>query len=111
MAEQFDVTEFAIKKALALAGRETAEYHAQYGQDYPCGFAWVVIRGARGKVAAALKEFAGAKNNYGGGLVVYNPSRHMTQSMNAKELGARKFADEMRRAFPKLTFTVESRMD
>lgn len=60
---------------------------------YPCGFAWVRIKPARGKFVVALKEAGkGRTDDYKPGFVVYNPSGNATQWMDAKAAGARAFA-------------------
>lgn len=60
---------------------------------YPCGFAWVRIKPARGKFVSYLKKInAGRTDDYQGGYVIYNPSGVNTQWMDAKMDGARAFA-------------------
>jgi hypothetical protein len=77
---------------------------------YPCGFAWVKIRPARGPVVKALKEMGlGDIDGYAGGYMVYNPSGNATQWMDAKVAGARAFADALKEMGVKAT--VESRID
>lgn len=77
---------------------------------YPCGFAWVKIRPARGPVVKALKEMGlGSIDSYAGGYMVYNPSQNPTQWMDAKIEGARAFADALKAMGVKAT--VESRID
>lgn len=79
---------------------------------YPCGFAWVNIDG-RSPVVRALKKYYPEQQRghkgYPKGWDVWNPSGSSTQSMDAKEAGARAFADVLTRAgFPA---SARSRMD
>lgn len=77
---------------------------------YPCGFAWVRIRPARGAIVTALKEKGlGRTDDYEGGFVIYNPSDNNTQWMDAKVAGARAFAEVFRKHGVKCN--AESRID
>jgi hypothetical protein len=68
------------------------------GVWYPCGFAWVRIRPARGPLIAVLKEMGIGKTAMDGegGWMVWNPSNHPTQWMDAKYQGAQEFAKILR---------------
>ena len=79
------------------------------GQWYPCGFASVVIRPARGPVVAALKEMGIGSKAYGGGYSVWNPSGNPTQWMDAKYQGAIAFAKVLQAAG--VDAQAECRMD
>lgn len=61
-------------------------------QWYPCGFAWVVIKPARGPFVNYLKSQNIGSRAYGGGWQIWNPSNHSTQWMDAKAAGAQAFA-------------------
>lgn len=89
-----DILTEAFSKA-----RETAEkaVQANPGQWYPCGFAWVRIRPARGKMVNYMKSInVGRTDEYDGGYVIHNPSTHTTQWMDAKYDGAKAFAEVLR---------------
>ena|SRR5271167_472072 len=61
-------------------------------QWYPCGFAWVLIKPARGGFVNYLKKREIGNTSYSGGYSVWNPSGHPTQWMDAKFEGATAFA-------------------
>ncbi len=65
-------------------------------QWYPCGFAWVIIKPARGPFIKYLKEQHVGQAAYGGGWSIWNPSGHPTQWMDAKMAGAEAFAKVLR---------------
>jgi len=78
-------------------------------QWYPCGFAWVDIKPARGPFVAFLKvNKIGHIGTYGG-WCVYNPSDNMTQWMDAKYIGALAFAQTLQRYG--INATAVSRID
>ena len=84
--------------ATAVACRETNRYIGTYGENpMGCGFAWVVVKGARGKKANALKEIGFRKRYDGPGLSLWNPSGSMTQDMDAKYAGAQACAEVLRK--------------
>lgn len=65
---------------------------------YPCGFAWVRIKPARGKFVSWLKEQKiGRTDDYLGGYIIHNPSGNSTQWMYAKEEGASAFVEVLRK--------------
>lgn len=77
---------------------------------YPCGFAWVNIKPARGKFVSYLKtHHLGSTDSYAGGYTIWNPSKHPTQWMDAKMAGARAFAAVLRKYDIKAT--AYERMD
>jgi hypothetical protein len=83
-------------EAAQTATRALIDKHPE--QWFPCGFAWVRIRPARGKFVNYLKLInAGRVDEYEGGYVVYNPSGNSTQWMDAKYAGARAFADVLKK--------------
>lgn len=68
------------------------------GQWYPCGFAWVKIKPARGKLVSYLKEEKlGRTDEFEGGFSVWNPSGNHTQWMDAKRAGAVAFAEVLKK--------------
>lgn len=99
-----------ILKAVAAA-QLAAQRHidANPGVWYPCGFAWVKIRPARGRWVNALKELRIGDNAYDGGYMIYDPSNNVTQWMDAKEEGARAFANVLKEHG--VNATVETRID
>jgi hypothetical protein len=99
-----------ITEAFEAAKAATDAYiAANPDQWYPCGFAWVNIRPARGPLVNALKVMKAGSRGYSGGLEIWNPSGHNTQCMDAKFAGAKAFADVLKsRGYQ---CTAQSRMD
>lgn len=92
-----DLNKVAILGALAEAEYVSNEYLREHGEHpFNCGFAWVVVKGARGKKAELLKNYGFKKRYDGPGLSLWNPSDSMTQDMDVKMAGARVFAEELR---------------
>ena len=74
-------------------------YDAYDGHWYPCGFANLVIKPARGRFATYLKEMCGASPAYGGGLsvsVYWLVSDGSSQSMEQKLAGVRAAVDVLK---------------
>lgn len=91
------LSDFNLALASAAAQEATIEYIRENGEHpFNCGFAWVVVKGARGNKAKMLKEFGFSKRYDGPGLSLWNPSNHHTQDMSAKMAGAEVFAKELR---------------
>ena len=89
----------AIEIALYKAANATAEFLENNGENpFGCGFAWVVVKGARGKKAAFLKQYGFKKRYDGPGLSLWNPSGNYTQDMDAKYAGAQACASILREA-------------
>lgn len=89
-------------KQVILRAKERAAIAAEAyllrigGDQYPCGFAWVNIKPARGKFVTILKELGiGRTDKYYGGYTIWNPSDNFCQNMYAKEEGAKEFALEL----------------
>lgn len=61
--------------------------------DGVCGFAWVVLKPARGLIADLFKA-RGARENYGGGIALW--CHEFRQSMTKKEAYCRAYVQEMR---------------
>lgn len=79
------------------AARTTDMYIFDNGENpMGCGFAWVVVKGARGKKAELLKEYGFSKSYVGSGLRLHNPSQNPTQDMDAKMAGAEVYAQALR---------------
>lgn len=102
-----------FKKAQAAAYAAADEYVRKYPDAwYPCGFSWVRVRPARGAFVNFLKAHdLGRTDDYMGGMVVYNPSGHHTQCMEAKRLGSQAFVTVLREHLPTLKVFVETRID
>ena len=96
-----------IAKAEA-AGREAAEACAPqmmcvkngagkvYGPFPVCGFAWVVVKPNRGKLADYLKKNAGFSKHWAGGISNYISG--YGQSLDMKAAHARAYAEVLREA-------------
>ena len=82
-------------EALESARQSAQDYIEKHGEPYYCGFAWVKIE-AKGstKMGKALKTM-GFDLAWNGGLDLWNPSGHGTQSMDVKEAGAYAYAKVM----------------
>jgi len=103
----------AYHEAQAAAAKATQD-HINANPDvwYPCGFAWVKIRPARGPFVAACKENdLGRTDDFEGGFVIYNPSGNHTQWMDAKEVGARAFVEVLKKHYPTMKVSVQTRID
>ena len=82
------------------------------GVWYPCGFAWVKIRPARGRFVDMCKDQGvGSTDEFGGGFVIYNPSGNPTQWMDAKAEGAKAFVEVLKKHYPAMDARVETRID
>lgn len=91
------ITDLKLCVASAKAQEATIEYLAANGENpMGCGFAWVVVKGARGNKAKMLKDFGFNKRYDGPGLSFWNPSKHLTQDMDAKMAGAETYAAALR---------------
>lgn len=107
MSNLDDIVNEAFIAAAEAAAKTIAE---NPGTWYPCGFAWVRIKPARGKLVSFLKDKKiGRTDEYEGGYVIYNPSHNPTQWMDAKADGARAFAQVLQKHGFKCS--VETRMD
>lgn len=99
-----------IERALEAA-RDAAKAHDATNPGwYPCGFAWVNIKPARGKLITLLKNMKiGRTDAYYGGYSIWNPSGHNSQHMYTLEAGAKAFAKVLNDAGFKVS--VCTRMD
>lgn len=80
-------------------------------QWYPCGFSWVLIRPARGRLIQALKHFNIGHTSDGGGYMVHDPSNSSSQWMDAKMAGSIAFAEVLRKHYKNITVTPVQRID
>lgn len=86
-----------LLKAQNAATAATEKYIKDYPNDwFPCGFAGVTIRPARGPVVAAMKARAIGDKAYGGGWQIWDPSKNPTQCMRAKMVGAEAYAEVLK---------------
>jgi hypothetical protein len=94
-AKDFDLQ--AVQQVLDEAARAaqdaTREFLNKHGDRDCCGFSWVTVYDVRSnsKLGKALAE-VGFKKSYTGGLQLWNPSGHSTQSITAKEEGSEAYA-------------------
>jgi hypothetical protein len=114
---QAEITAIQVASAEA-SGATNALIAANPGVWYPCGFAWVIIKPARGPLVEALKSLNMGRTSDTGGFMVYNPSSNPTQWMDAKEAGARAFKDSLAlfllgqpATYTKYKISLGSRMD
>lgn len=99
-----------VARAISEAQKAAKAHHDTNPHWYPCGFAWVNIKPARGKVVAHLKSIGlGRTDDYYGGYSIWNPSGHHSQHMYTLEAGARAFAEVLRAAGIKAN--VHTRLD
>lgn len=106
--------ELAIFREAQFAAELAARKHIQEnpGVWYPCGFAWVKIRPARGRFVAMCKDQnVGRTDDFEGGYVIYNPSQNQTQWMDAKEAGAKAFVAVLKKHYPDMKVKVHTRVD
>lgn len=94
------------------AGVAAAKAHLEKigGDNYPCGFAWVTIRPARGPWVNLLKELSiGKTDSYAGGYMIWGSQWSHCQNMDAKEVAAWAFAEVLRKYG--VNCSVGSRLD
>lgn len=89
-----------LDEAFEAARKATDEYVASHPNEwYPCGFAWVRIPGRSPLVKhlKAMGDRRGGHPGYPKGWDIWNPSDHPTQSLDAKLVGARAFAEVLKK--------------
>jgi hypothetical protein len=112
MIKDFSQEQKILQEALYAAAEATRTMIAANPDHwYPCGFSWVTISPARGKLVAAMKHFKIGHKADSGGWMVYNPSGHLTQWMDAKMAGSRAYAAVLRKYYPELTIRAIERVD
>jgi len=101
-----------VKQAVVEATRATQNYLAQHGEG-ACGFSWVDIYGVRSNSALGKALIANGfrKDSYDRSLKFWSPDKTTTQSVDAKEAGARAFVTVMRNTFSDLKIYAGSRLD
>jgi hypothetical protein len=103
-----------LQEAQAAAAEAARKLIAENpGVWYPCGFSWVTIKPARGKLIDAMKHFEVGHTSEEGGFQVYNPSGNPTQWMDAKMVGSQAYVEVLRKHYPdgKLKFKAVERID
>lgn len=99
---QIKLTDDQANLIISEACRAAAEVTKNYLEDiggcqYPCGFAWVIIKPARGQLVKLMKKRGlGRVDETFGGFVVYNPSGNFSQNMDAKYEGAKAFVEMLK---------------
>ena len=115
MASKDFTFEMKVLQEAQTAARSAAEELIVANPDtwYPCGFSWVIIKPARGKLIDALKHFNIGRTSEEGGYMIYNPSGNHTQWMDAKMAGSRAYVEVLKRCYPdsKYTFRAVERID
>jgi hypothetical protein len=83
-----------LVQAKKAAQEAAVTAYATIGERDACGFAWVTVHGVRinSKMGKALVA-QGFSKAWNGGLQLWNPSGHGTQSISVKEAGAYVYAD------------------
>lgn len=86
-----------VADACSAAQQATEAHIAQHGDWDACGFAWTSICGVKGNTRLGkMLKAAGIEQSYDRSFQIWNPSGHSTQSITAKEAGARAAADVFR---------------
>lgn len=83
-------------EALAAGIKAEADYMAQYGEPYYCGFAWVEIPNGRSKFVSWLKKNNIGSKHWKKGWQIWRPTNSGTQSMDILEAGAYAFVKVLR---------------
>lgn len=84
----------------------------QVGERDACGFAWIIIRPARGPLVSYLKKQGIGGNEYGGGYSIWMPGRQPTQSISVHEAAAKAFVETIKEVLGSdLNINWRSRLD
>jgi len=98
-------------KALLAASLATDNYIRQYGDTFPCGFAKVIADvNGNTKIGKSFKD-CGFEKNYGGGWYLWNPSGHLTQSVDAKDAGVRAYIKVVKEYLPDVAIYPHTALD
>ena len=97
MSQDLNQVKAVLIQAKDAAVNAAQVAYAQIGERDACGFAWVTVYKVRSnsKLGKVLAE-AGFSKAYGGGLQLWNPSGHCTQSISVKEAGAYAYAEQLK---------------
>jgi hypothetical protein len=111
--KNYSIENAVLDEAFDAAAAATIRYlNSHPDQWYPCGFSWVKIKPARGRLVEALKEQGlGKTDEFEGGFQVYNPGKNFTQCMDAKYEGSKAFVEVLKKHYPNLTAYPVSRID
>ena len=82
-----------------------------YTQWFPCGFAYLSVKGARGNKAKELKALGFKTDDYNGGLYLTMSKFTPKQSMYLKLEVANELGKDLSNAYPELKFYSWSRED
>ena len=82
------------EKAAKEAEKECVEKYLNGQDNFPCGFAYVVVKPARGKLVNELKkrDVGYVASWGGGGYHVWNPSHSPLQNVDCKYAAAQAYA-------------------
>ncbi len=91
-----NTVESAVVRGLTASREAAADMHSKIGERDACGFAWVTVYDVRSnsKVGKLLANY-GFRKAYNGGLQLWDPSKHPTQSISVLEAGADAMAKEL----------------
>lgn len=111
MSVDIKQVEIVLHQAKVAATDAARVAYITIGERDACGFAWVTVRGVRinSKVGKELVK-AGFSKAWNGGLQLWNPSGHVTQSISVKEAGAIVYAGYLKGQLG-LDASAGSRMD
>lgn len=102
--------ETAARFGLAAAEAANAKLPDERGRGFDCGFAWVVVKPARGPfITWAKRNGKGHSHYHGGWCFWYSEFSTSTQSVGVHEEGAKAFCGILRAAG--LEAYVGSRLD
>jgi len=110
MTLDLNTVEAAIRAGLVSAKNKAAEKYLEVGERDACGFAFVTVFDVRSnsKLGKLLANY-GFRKAYGGGLQLWDPSKHPTQSVSVLEAGAEAMAKQLKAVG--LTAYAGSRLD
>lgn len=89
--------ESAVHRGFEAAKAAATLMHKRVGERDACGFAWVTVYDVRSnsKLGKLLANY-GFRKAYTGGLQLWDPSKHPTQSVSVLEAGASAMAEELK---------------
>ena len=107
-----DLIESAVKTAFINAVVAGKAKFLEIGESDCVGFAWIIIRPARGPLVSYLKKHGIGRNQDGGGYSIWMPGRQPTQSISVHEEAAKAFAETIREILGSdLKIDWQSRLD
>jgi hypothetical protein len=99
MLKQFLPSEIyaeAVAAAAAAANAENAKLPPEQMRGLDCGFAWVVVKPARGPFVSWCKKNGCGRSHHAGGWCFWSPGKANTQSMSVHQAGAEAFAEVLK---------------